>query len=267
MYEAYWNLSEMPFENVPDPRFLYLSKQHEEALMRMVYCIRGRKGAGVLTGTFGCGKTVLSRVLVGELEQDVYRTAIVTNPRMGPLDLLRIILHNLGSPEMPERMADVLVKLEDILINTARNGRETVVIIDEAHAIRDSEVFEEVRLLMNFQLETRFLLTLLLLGQPELKALVDDNKQLSQRIAIRCYLNSLAPVETVAYVRHRLSVAGREGPLFTDGALKAVFEHSGGIPRRINQVCDMSLFTGFGVGARQVDEAVVEDAVNALHGT
>ena len=170
---------------------------------------------------------------------------------------------------------DLLVRLVPVptakdvqgVVMAVRNGRETVVIIDEAHTIRDSEVFEEVRLLMNFQLETRFLLTLLLLGQPELKALVDDNKQLSQRIAIRCYLNSLAPVETVAYVRHRLSVAGREGPLFTDGALKAVFEHSGGIPRRINQVCDMSLFTGFGVGARQVDEAVVEDAVNALHGT
>ena len=254
----------MPFENVPDPRFLYLTRQHEEALMRMVYCIRNRKGAGVLSGTFGCGKTLLSRALIRELEQDVYRTAFVTNPRMDGLELLRIILHNLGVAKMPERKADVLARMEDILINTARDGRETVIIIDEAHAVRDDDVFEEIRLLMNFQLESRFLLTLLLIGQPELTARVRMNKQLAQRIAVWCSLESLSLEDTSAYVRHRLAVAGCGKDIFSDGAISLVHDRCAGIPRRINQLCDMSLFTGFGREAAEVDESIVREALGAL---
>ena len=264
MYTNYWGLAEMPFENVPDPKFLYLTRQHEEALMRMLYCIRSRKGAGVLSGTFGCGKTVLSRMLIRELEQDVYRTAFVTNPRMDGLELLRMILHSLGIAKMPERKADVLAKMEDFLLNTARDGRETIIIIDEAHAVQDEEVFEEIRLLLNFQLESRFLLTLLLIGQPELTARVRANKQLAQRIAVWCSLESLCLEETGAYIRHRLAVAGAGKDIFSDGAVSLVHDRCGGIPRRINQLCDMSLFTAFGREAGEVDESIVREALGAL---
>ncbi len=266
MYEEYWKLKEKPFRNTPDPRFLYYSAQHEEALMRMLYTVKERMGAGMLTGVFGCGKTVLGQTLLNELTGEKYKIAFITNPQLEYIELLRAIVRNLKAIELPakktELSADYLLEvLNDILVNNARDGRETVVIIDEAHIIREERIFEELRLLLNFQLQDRFLLTLLLLGQPELKQRIEDNKQLEQRIAIKCHLESLTKEDTGNYISHRLKVAGREEPLFTEKAIRTIYEISGGIPRRINRLCDLCLLNGFGKEVEIIDEKIVNEEI------
>ena len=266
MYEAYWGLTEKPFENTPDPRFLYPSSQHAEGLARLLYCVRESKGAGILTGVFGCGKTLLSRVLMRELERDVYKVALIVNPLLKAEEFLLTIATQLGAQGLSTMRGDLLMNvvldaLKRVLEDNARDGRRTVVIVDEAHVIEERLVWEHLRLLLNAQWEDRFLVTLLLLGQPELKARVQADKPLAQRIALGCHLTSFQPEETAAYIAHRLQVAGRpsDAPLMTSGAIQLLHTKSGGIPRRINHLCDLVLFTGFSRSATQIDEALIRE--------
>lgn len=271
MYEAYWNLTKKPFENTPDPTFLYLSEEHEEALSRLFYAVTEGKGCAMLTGVFGCGKTLIAQTLLEKLEPDIYRVGVINNPVMSSVELLRAIATHLGASDLPTRktelLKDVLIDtIGELLMNNLNDGRKSVVIIDEMHAITDKHIFEELRLLLNFQLKDRFLLTLLFLGQPELNRLIDMNKQLNQRIAIRYHLEALSQEEIIEYVSHRLSVAGSEIPIFSDEGLQGVFKKSGGIPRRINQICDMSLLIGMERELEAVSEDVVSEASKSLEG-
>lgn len=272
MYEAHWGLKEKPFQNTPDPRFLYNSPQHEEALSRMLYSVKERVGGALLTGVFGCGKTLLGRTLMKELSQEKYKVAFLTNPQMSYLELLMLITHELGATALPTKKTEVLTNvvylaLKDILNKNYKEGKETVVVVDEAHIIQDPEVFEGLRLLLNFQLDDRFLLTLLLMGQPELKTKVDEFRQLEQRIAIKCHLENLSEEETSKYVVHRYQVAGGKKFPYTDEALKLVFDHSGGIPRRINRLCDLTLLSGFVKKSTQIDKEVVREEIASLGGS
>ena len=264
MYKEYWSLKEKPFENTPDPSFLYHSPQHEEGLSRLLYVVQQRKGAGMLTGVFGCGKTLLSWALLNELDRDRYRLALITDPQVSHIDLLRSIAHSLGAGEIPLQKADLLIIIKSILTNNMKDGKDSVVIIDEAHVIDDKAVFEQIRLLLNLQLQTRFLLTILLLGQPELRNKIDANKQLAQRIAMGYHLDPLSEEETSSYISHRLHIAKAQKSMFTDEAVKLIFQDSGGIPRRINQICDMSLFTGYAKKVEAIDEKIVQEAVDSL---
>jgi general secretion pathway protein A len=265
MYLEHWGLNEMPFENTPDPRFLYYSAQHEEVLTRMLYVVMNKKGAGMLTGIFGCGKTLIGQSVLKELAKDRYKVALITNPRLEDIDLLRMIVYYLGVIEPPQRKSDVLILLNNILLNNVRDGKETVVIVDEAHCIDKDSIFEELRLLLNFQFTDRFLLTLLLFGQPELMQKVETNKQLSQRINIRSHLDSLDLKDTKSYIAHRLGIAGlSDRHIFDDDGIKIVYRHSGGIPRRINQICDMALFTGYCEGATEIKSNIIEAVVKDL---
>jgi len=262
MYEEYWGLKEKPFENTPDPRFFYRSPQHEEALGRLLYVVREGKGAGMLTGVFGCGKTVLGRTLLKELENDVYKIGFITNPRLETTELLRMILHSLGRKNLPERKTEVLVALNELLVHNIRDGKKTILIIDEAHTIEEKGVFEEIRLLLNYQLENKFLLTLLLFGQPGLTEEIESNKPLLQRIAIRYNLNPLSLEETKKYVYHRLAIAAGDGSgLFDLKSLEKIYQYSGGIPRRINQICDMCLLIGFDKKKEKIDEEIIKEAM------
>ncbi|MHB9154215.1 MAG: ExeA family protein [Endomicrobiales bacterium] len=264
MYEQHWNLQEKPFENTPDPRFLYNSPQHEEGLNRMLYVVKERKGAGLLTGVYGCGKTLLARTLMKELENTVYKVAILTNPRLDDVEMLRMIAFYLGVGEPPVRKADILITLERVLQNNFNDGKRTVIVVDEAHAIEDKNIFEEIRLLLNYQHDDKFLLTLLIFGQPELKDKIETNKQLNQRIAMRFFLEALNRTDTENYIRHRLSVAGGNTEIFTTDAITLIHERSGGIPRRINQLCDTTLLTGYGKGVLAVDADLVQETIKSL---
>jgi type II secretory pathway predicted ATPase ExeA len=271
MYEEYWGISAKPFENTPDPRFLYHSSQHEEGIYRLLYAVKEQKGAAMLTGVFGCGKTLLARTILRELGKDIYRVAFITNPQMEYIELLMSIANGLGARDLPAKKTEVLtnVVLESIgkiLENNMKDGKNTVVIIDEAHVIEEKSVWEGLRLLLNFQTEDKFLLTLLLLGQPELKDNVDSNKQLAQRIAIRCHLTSMDLEDTTKYIQHRLEVAGAKKQIFADEAVHLIYDKSGGIPRRINHICDLALLTGFGRKAHVIDGPVISEVTKDLEG-
>jgi len=262
MYQTYWKLQEKPFENTPDPRFLYHSPQHEEALMRMLYAIRERKGAALLTGEYGCGKTLLSRVLVQELMSDpTLQLAVLTNPQMTALDLLREIVYQLGIDQPPPDKPGLLRHLNERLYASFQANKHSVIIIDEAQTITDPAVFEEVRLLLNFQTNDRFLLTLLFLGQPELRQTLEQLPQLQQRFGIRYHLTGLTEAETGAYVHHRVQVAGGTDPLFAPEAIAVIYRFSQGSPRRINNVCDLALLFGFGQQATHIDATLMEHIV------
>ncbi|MFH1201773.1 MAG: AAA family ATPase [Candidatus Omnitrophota bacterium] len=263
MYEAYWGLNQKPFQNTPDPRFLYRSSQHEESLMRLIYTVREKMGAAMLTGVFGCGKTMLAQAVLKELSSEQYKTAFIANPKLDDIELLRMILYQLGNPA-PLRKADVLNILNDALLNNMRNGKQTVVIIDEAHAINDENVFEEIRLLLNFQLQDRFLLTLLLLGQPELKQKIEENIQLEQRINVKAHLDGLTPEDSIKYIVHRLQVANRTAAIFSERALRSIYNYSGGIPRRINRLCDMCLLAGFIKKFDLIDDDIVQEEIKGF---
>lgn len=266
MYEEYWGLKERPFQNTPDPRFLYYSKEHEEALGRLTYIVKQGLGAAMLAGVFGCGKTLIGQALAMELGE-AYKVAFITNPNLSGVELLREIAYQLGIKEnLPREKTDLMHLINEILSNNINDGKETVVIIDEAHIIADKMVFEELRLLLNLQRQDKFLLTLILMGQPELEDKIIANKQLSQRIAIKYRLDRLNETETQNYVQHRLNVAGRQGPIFTDSAIKVIYKSTGGIPRRINHLCEMSLLIGFGKRAEKIGETIIQEAAKDLVG-
>ena len=270
MYEAYWNLKVMPFENTPDPRFLYRSPQHEEALARMLYVIQYRKGAGLLTGVFGCGKTVIAQAILNELNLEKYRYVYVANPMLTPEELLRSIVRRLKPVSLPDKKTEFsadyfLELLEKTLYDYNREGKEAVVIIDEAHIIEDSKVFEELRLLLNFQLQEKFLLTLLIFGQPDLVSKINDHQPLEQRIAIKCHLEHLSLEDTQQYITHRLCIAGSTTPIFTEEAIRMVYDYSGGVPRRINRLCDICLLAGFNEKVELIGEPIVREEVKGLN--
>lgn len=269
MYLKYWGLKEMPFENTPDPRFLYYSSQHEEALTRMLYVIMNRKGAGMLTGIFGCGKTVIGQSILMELAKEKYKVAFINNPRLEDIDLLRMIAYHLGVANPPPGKTDVLIALNDAVLDNMRDGKETIIIIDEAHCIEKANIFEELRLLLNLQLPDRFLLTLLLFGQPELVQKIEINKQLNQRISFKCHLSSLSLKDTTEYIKHRLEVAAGgtlDKEIFDKAAVEAVYHYSGGIPRKMNQICDTALLTGFCLKQETIDKSVIKEVTNSFTG-
>jgi general secretion pathway protein A len=266
MYLEHWGLKEMPFESAPDPRFFYHSSQHEEGLSRLHYVVDNRKGAAMLTGVFGCGKTVLAKTLLFELYQKNYQIAFIANPHLKAIELLRAIARYLGGENLPSKFTEMssdyfLEVIEGILVNNARDGRETLVVIDEAHIITDQEVLEELRLLLNFQLENRFLLTLILMGQPELQERIAKTKQLLQRIALGYHLGPLSKKEVIEYIKHRLNVSGASREIFDPEAVLSIHRISGGIPRRINHIADLSLFVGSASKSKIIDKEVVEQAM------
>ncbi len=258
MYEAYWGLSEKPFENTPDPRFFYYSQQHKEAVARMLYVVREHKGAALFTGEYGCGKTLLSRVLWRELQQENrYQPVFILNPRLSSKEFIQEIVHQLGGAGDSQDKIELFHSLHKILYANHNADKHSVIIIDEAQAIQDKDTFEEIRLLLNFQLDNAFLLTIILLGQPELKYTVMSLPQFMHRMSVRFHLKAFNESETKEYIKHRLGVGGLNKPIFSDDAYKEIHLCSAGIPRRINTICDLALLVGFGNGLASLDRQTI----------
>jgi general secretion pathway protein A len=266
MYEAYWELSEPPFDNSPNAKFFYLSPEHEEALVRLVYTVRHRKGCGMLTGEYGCGKTTLSRALIQRLEAERYEIGLLTNPSWNAADFLREVLYQLGVETAEKNKPELLHLLNDAFYRNYQAGRDSVVIVDEAQLIEDDAVFEELRLLLNFQTAERFLVTILLIGSPELAVKVRRMKHLDQRITLRYHLNTLDYTHTANYIAHRLKMAGRRTQLFTDEAIKLIFDFTRGTPREINNLCDVALLVGYSKRAKEIGEKIIAEVIKDMVG-
>jgi len=261
MYETYWGLKEQPFDNSPNPKFFYLSPEHDEALVRLMYAVRQRKGCAQLTGEYGCGKTTLSHALIQRVEAERYEIGLLTNPSWTATDFLREVLYQLGIESQGTTKTDLLHQLNDVFFRNFQAGRDTVIIVDEAQLIDDDAVFEELRLLLNFEADDRFLVTLLLIGSPELAAKVWRLKHLDQRIAIRYHLNTLDDAHSAAYIAHRLQMAGQSRPIFTEAAVKLIFDFTRGTPREINNICDIALLVGYSKKATAIDERIIAEVI------
>ncbi|HEX9819345.1 MAG TPA: AAA family ATPase [Methylomirabilota bacterium] len=255
--EEYWGMRELPFENAPNPRFLWLSPMHSDALVRLTYALRQRRGCAVLTGEPGCGKTLLTRAVVQRLEASRYEIALVTNPHGGRIDLLRQVLYELGIEAAGTARTELEHTLHDLIVGTARRGRETLIIVDDAQHVDDPAWFEQLSSLLNIQTNERTLVTILLAGTPELIATLRRVQHLDRRVSIRCALDPLTEEQTVQYVRYRLGVAGGEASLFTRPALALIQAASRGVPRAINDLCDSAMLLARLDTLRTIDDAVI----------
>ncbi len=264
MYEAFYGLKGKPFSKTPDPRFLYQSRKHAEALARLQLAVEDQDVI-LLTGDIGCGKTTLSRALIDSLDER-YHPVLIINPRLSPVQLLAMVALRLGMDDETKYKQGMLEAINAKLYELFEQGKRTALIIDEAQLVPAKATFEELRLLTNFQLDDRNLLSLVLIGQPELKVRLARKpyRALQQRIGLRFHLGPLDEEETAEYVSHRLRIAGRQTPLFEDGALALLYKHSRGVPRTINIIAGNALLEGFGRDAATISEAIVKDVVEEM---
>jgi type II secretory pathway predicted ATPase ExeA len=256
VYEGYWGLREKPFRKTPDPRYLFLNDTYEEALERLVFAVEEVELA-LLTGEVGSGKTLLTRALVDRLG-DRYEVGMILNPRLSPRQFLKATASELGVAHPQFHTNDLLEQIHDRLLELDGQGRAALLIVDEAHLIPGKPTFEEIRLLTNFQLDDRNLVAIVLVGQPELRERLRHRayRALTQRIGVSFDLVPLAVEDTRDYLAHRLSVAGRSRPIFTEEAVARLHTAAGGIPRVLNQLATQALVEGMARGAQRVDGTI-----------
>ncbi|MEJ2685806.1 MAG: AAA family ATPase [Gammaproteobacteria bacterium] len=267
MYRQHFGLQYRPFSITPDPRFLYMSARHREALAHLLYGVGESGGFVQLTGEVGTGKTTVCRCLLEQAPEDV-AVALILNPRLDAVELLATICDELGVTYPEGATVKQLVdRLNTHLLETHARGRRTVLVIDEAQNL-SAEVLEQVRLLTNLETTRDKLLQVILIGQPELKEILERSelRQLAQRITARYHLEPLTLSETRDYVGHRLRVAGAAGRLFTDGALREIQARSAGVPRLINVLCDRALLGAYVEDKKRVDRRIVRRATREVLG-
>src|SRR5262245_56330969 len=265
MYEQFYNLRERPFNLTPDPRFIYFTEKHCEALANLVYGIRERKGFIVLSGEVGTGKTTLISALLDTLERTGILSAFIFNPVLSASEFFDYLLADLNLRCDTRSKSQVLIKLNSLLLERYRTGQATVLIIDEAQNL-STELLEEIRLLTNLETASEKLLQIVLVGQPELSLKLNspELRQLKQRISLRCHLDPLTLFETKEYIRTRLEIAGQPNQqIFPDSSITEIYRFSGGIPRLINSICDNALLAGYAcdsktVGAKMIYEVADE---------
>jgi len=259
VYRQYFSLKEKPFCKTPDPRFLFLSKGHEEALARLEYTVEERETA-LLTGDIGCGKTTLSRALMDRCGSG-YRFILIFNPRMNAIEFLRTVAYSLDIRQPATGKDDLLQQITGALYGLYRNQTCPVLVVDEAQTITDLDVFDEIRLLTNYQLDEHNLISVLIMGQPELRKLLRHQQMepLRQRISMHFHLQPLSLEETMEYLDYRIIAAGGGSGLFTPDAVQAIHELSGGVPRRINTLANNALLVGYGFDAAVIDAAIIRE--------
>ena len=242
---------------------MYYSVRHKEALLNLLYAVNENKGAALLTGDVGCGKTLIARTLISRLDPQEFEVALITNPRLDEDGFIKEILFQFGLETTAGSKIDLLHAFNDFLFNNSRAGKNNILVIDEAQLIINKLILEEIRLLLNFQLDDRFLITIILIGQPELKKTVRMMPQLDQRIGIRYHIEHLSFNDTSNFIIHRLKVAGRGEPIFAEDAIRQIYEYSKGIPRKINNICDLCLVMGVARGLKYIDHSVVYELTAA----
>jgi general secretion pathway protein A len=267
MYTEFYGLREKPFSLSPDPRFLFLSDSHREALAHLLYGIEQGEGFIAITGEVGTGKTTLCRTLLQRLEPGS-EVAFLFNPQLSGLELLQAIDAEFGLDTQGKSRRELMDQLNRFLLTKRQEGRRVLLLIDEAQNL-DREALEQVRLLSNLETDTTKLIQIILIAQPELDAMLEspELRQLRQRINVRWRLKPLSPNETRDYVRHRLRVAaGGPREVFTDLALREIHRRSGGVPRIINRLCDRALLAGYAENAKEIGLGTVAEVQREFDG-
>lgn len=266
MYEQFYGLQEKPFNVTPDTKYFFPGEKHQEALNSLIYALNERKGFVTVTGEIGSGKTTVWHALLNALSLKT-KVALITNPRLTPRQMMMAILEEL---EIPFRetwpKVKLLSALNSYLLEQISLGFNVALIVDEAQNL-SPDALEEVRLLSNLETEKEKLLQIILMGQPELKSVLalPRLKQLRQRISVYYHIAPLTLQETQAYIFHRLRVAGNSAQdIFNAEALAAIYRHTGGIPRRINNLCDSALLTGFVREVRVLDAGIIDETAHEM---
>ncbi len=266
MYLELFKLKEFPFRLTPDPAFLYLSRQHSQAKSYMDSTVLLTDGFVVITGEIGSGKTTLIEKFLSELDANETVTARIYQTQVTPVQFLQAVLVEFGFHPFKKRKAELLKMLNDFLIAQHDEGRRVVIIVDEAQNLSDS-VLEEIRLLSGVETQKEKLLSVILVGQPELDGVLNapQMEQLAQRTRLRYHLKPLTTDESREYIEHRLKVAGAgERKIFTEDSFPVIFRYTGGIPRLMNTLCDTALICCFADGVKKVDASMIEAAVKEL---
>ena len=269
MYTSFFGLNDKPFSITPDPRYLFMSERHGEALAHLVYGVTESGGFMQLTGEVGTGKTTLVRTLLQNKLPDNADVAVVLNPRLSAVEFLETICEELHilEPEYRGSTKALVDALNKQLLTAHAEGRRVILVVDEAQNL-SRDVLEQVRLLTNLETARQKLLQIILIGQPELRQLLsrDDLRQLAQRITGRYHLEPLSREETAQYIEHRLRVAGALGELFDNGAKNEVFRLTDGVPRLINVICDRALLGAYSRETRRVNRRLVRRAAAEIKG-
>jgi general secretion pathway protein A len=266
VYDNFFGFKERPFQLVPNPNYLYLSRSHEEAIAHLNYAISHGDGFVEITGEVGTGKTTLCRAFLEGLDKKT-EVAYIFNPRLTSLELLRTINDEFDIPSEADNIKDLIDTLNQFLIRIKTEGKDAILLIDEAQNL-DKDVLEQIRLLSNLETNTSKLLQIILVGQPELGKILDsyELRQLRQRMTLSWYLTPLNRMETKEYIRHRINIASKKTEdKFTESAYYWIYKYSGGIPRLINIACDRALLTAFGFNLRKVSGAIANKSIKELN--
>jgi general secretion pathway protein A len=266
MYEAYWQLQSRPFENCTDTRFYYPSEAHQGALLKLRYAVENRRGAALLAGGAGVGKTLLINALKRQVGQSCTPFVHLVFPQMSVSELLNYLAAELGaltSATTSVTVDESVRKVQQFLEENTRRGCHAVVAIDEAQLLLETDALETLRLLLNFEAQSQPALTMILSGQPQLLPALERLPGLEARLGVKCLLRPLNLEETVSYVNHRMTAAGATHEIFSSEALTTLFELTGGNPRRVNRLCDLALLIGYAeeqvrINAPQIEAVCTE---------
>ncbi len=264
MYEDFFRFKRKPFSKTPDPDFLFLSKTHEEALARLQYAVE-EKEIVLLTGDVGAGKTTITRALMDSLD-DRYRVILILNPRLTPSGFLMTVAKRMGIDNVPHLKAELIEMITERIYSDHTQGVTPLIIIDEAQLITDKRIYEELRLLSNFQLDDQNLLSIILVAQPDIKKRLRKKEYLPlrQRIGLYYHIGPLGEKEVESYIKHRLRVAGCNEEIFTPGAISLINKYSKGIPRTINNIANIALLEAMSMETKIIDESIINSAVKEL---
>lgn len=264
MYEAYWRLKEKPFEQTADPRFFFAGESHQAALLKLRYALENRRGGALLTGPTGAGKTQIVETLASLIDPQIQPFVHIVFPQMSADELLAYLADELTGEFLPTNGIHASVqRIESFLSKNVRAGRHAVVVIDEAQLLTAADTLEVVRLAMNFQIDHRQAMSLILVGQTALLPLLRRMPQLDERLAIKCVLRPFSREETAKYVRHRIETAGGSAEIVAPEAFDVLHSLTHGLPRQINRLCDLALLIGYAdqcvrIGPEQFEAAAEE---------
>lgn len=266
MYEDYWQLETKPFEPTADPRFLFPCQAHQSAIHKLRYAIESRRPAALLVGPAGVGKTLGWQMLATQLGGAVGKQAHLIFPLLSPREMLAYLAQELGAPLTGTQptIDETLRSLESLLHTNHEQGKLAVLAVDEAHLLEDAGLLDPLRLLMNLRAGSEPLFTLLLIGQTPALGTMERYNNLDERLEMKVQLKPFTSEETAGYIEHLLVNAGASRPLFTPQALELAHQLSGGIPRRINRLCDLALMVGFAAGDAEIDAPQLRAVHNEL---